>query len=585
MGDFVRIRPGEKVPVDGEVVEGRSAVDEALVTGEPIPSEKQPGAEVIGGSVNQSGTLVVRVTRAGEDSFLYRVARHVEEAKALKPGIIVLVDKVLRYYVPVVLLICMGALLFWSLGWMLFAGQPWWIRAIYAAVSVLVMGYPCALGMATPLALIRGGGLAAEHGILMRSGEAFQILKDIEVIVLDKTGTITKGKPRVVDVAAFGEYERDEAYGYAASAEVPSEHPLARAIVECAQEEQVRIRAAQDFEATPGGGIAATVDGRRVWVGKAALLEEAGLDVSAARQRIEGEEAHGRTVVLVAVGRDLAGLITIADALKPDAREAVRRMRTLGLTPVMLTGDAERTARAVARDVGIEDVRARVLPGEKAARVRELQRNGTRVAFVGDGINDAPALMQADVGIAIGAGTDIAIESSDVILIGERLSAVLDAYQIGGSSYRKTVQNLWLAFFFNGLGVPLAATGLVHPVWAMIAMAASVTAVLTNSFGGRLLPKRSAKPVAATEEAARSRDVRQPLLKSRSRRGSGRRSACPPAQCWKFLTSTVSAARTPSRPCSAGIPGSKRWTQIPKRSAWRSRSARKISDSPRSRRR
>ncbi|MBI4410795.1 MAG: heavy metal translocating P-type ATPase [Gemmatimonadetes bacterium] len=506
VGDLVRIRPGEKVPVDGEVVEGRSAVDQSLVTGEPIPEEKGRGDEVIGGSVNQTGTLLVRVTRTGEDSFLYQVARHVEEAKALKPGIIVLVDKVLKYYVPVVLLIALAAFLFWTLAWGVFGDAPLWIRGAYAALSVLVMGYPCALGMATPLALIRGGGMAAERGILMRSGEAFQILKDIEVVVLDKTGTITKGEPRVVDVVAFGDFTRQQVYHYAASAEGPSEHPLARAIVECAADENIRMSPAENFSAIPGGGVQATVTGQRVFVGKRDLLAERGIALNAADDAIRGEEAEGRTVVLVAVGSELAGLIAIADALKADAREAIARMKALGLTPVMLTGDAERTARAVAREVGIEEMRARVLPHDKAQRVRELQAAGGRVAFVGDGINDAPALMQADVGIAIGAGTDIAIESSDVILIGERLSAVLDAYEIGAKSYRKTVQNLWLAFFFNGVGVPLAATGIIHPVWAMIAMAASVSAVLLNSFGGRLLPTRAAVPRVA-EQAARARAV------------------------------------------------------------------------------
>ena len=515
-GDLVRIRPGERVPVDGSVVEGRSAVDEALVSGEPIPEEKAAGDEVIGGSVNQTGTLLVRVTRTGEESFLFQVARHVEEAKAMKPGIIVLVDRVLKHYVPAVLLVALGAFVFWSAGWGLLAGEPLWIRAMYAALSVLVMGYPCALGMATPLALIRGGGMAAQRGILIRSGEAFQILKGIDVIVLDKTGTITEGRPRVVEVIPFGAWSREDVHRHAAGAEASSEHPLGRAIVEAAGENGLAPPGAEEFEAVTGGGVTASVGGRRVLVGKPSFLEERGVLVEAAYEALEREESEGRTAVVVAVGGGLAGLIAIADAPKPDAPEAVERMRSLGLTPVMLTGDAERTARAVARQVGIDEVRARVLPDEKAARVRELQAEGRRVAFVGDGINDAPALMQADVGIAIGAGTDIAIESSDVILIGERLSAVLDAYEIGGRSYRKTVQNLWLAFFFNGIGVPLATTGLVHPVWAMIAMAASVTAVLLNSFGGRLLPARRQAPEEAAAVAEDRRAVEPEVAASGS---------------------------------------------------------------------
>lgn len=506
VGDRVRIRPGEKVPVDGEVIEGRSAVDQALVTGEPIPEEKEPGDEVIGGSVNQTGTLLVRVSRVGEESFLRQVARHVEEAKALKPGIIELVDRVLKYYVPVVLTISIAAYLFWVAVPPLLGGGPWYQRAIYAAVTVLVMGYPCALGMATPLALIRGGGMAAERGILMRSGDAFQILKDIRVVVLDKTGTITKGEPRVMGVIPFGDYRREEILHYAASSEGPSEHPLARAIVAGAEDEEIALSPAEDFDAITGGGVEAKVDGRSVLIGAPKLLAERGVEIAHAEEALEREEAKGRTAVLVAVGSELAGIITIADAIKPDAGEAIASLKALGIRPVMLTGDAERTARAVAAEVGIEEVRARVLPQEKAERVRELQREGARVAFVGDGINDAPALMQSDVGIAIGAGTDIAIESSDVILIGERLSAVVDAYHIGKKSYAKTVQNLVFAFSFNAVGVPLATTGLVHPVWAMIAMAASVTAVLLNSFGGRLLPTRPA-PQDVAEAAARRDQV------------------------------------------------------------------------------
>jgi Cu+-exporting ATPase len=506
VGDLVRVRPGDKVPVDGEVVEGRSAVDEALVTGEPIPSEKDPGDPVIGGSVNQTGTLLLRVSRIGEESFLHQVARHVEEAKALKPGIIVLVDRVLKYYVPVVLTIALGAFLFWIVGPMVLGAGPLYQRAIYAVLTVLVMGYPCALGMATPLALIRGGGMAAERGILMRSGEAFQLLKDVGVVVLDKTGTITQGAPRVVEVIPFTDYGRSEVFHYAASAEGPSEHPLARAIVECAEEEGIALSSAEDFNAITGGGVEAKVDGRAVLIGAPKLLAERGVEIRQVEDVLASEEAKGRTAVLVAVSGELTGVIAIADTIKPDAREAIALLKELGIRPLMLTGDAERTARAVAAEVGIEEVRARVLPHEKAERVRELQGGGERVAFVGDGINDAPALMQADVGIAIGAGTDIAIESSDVILIGERLSAVVDAYHIGKKSYAKTVQNLVFAFFFNAVGVPIATTGILHPVWAMIAMAASVTTVLLNSFGGRLLPTRTS-PQHVAAAAARKKQV------------------------------------------------------------------------------
>ncbi|MGQ0549643.1 MAG: heavy metal translocating P-type ATPase [Armatimonadota bacterium] len=487
-GDLVRVRPGESIPVDGEVTEGASAVDESLVTGESIPEEKVPGDEVIGGSVNQTGTLVVRVTRAGEESFLQQVARQVEEARALKPGILVLVDRVLQVYVPAVLAFASAAILIWTIGAWLMTGSPDWTRAVFAALAVLVMGYPCALGMATPLAMIRGGGMAAERGILMRSAEAFQVLKDVKKVILDKTGTITIGKPAVVEVEALG-HDPQQILRLAAAAESPSEHPLARAVVVAAEAQHLQIPAAADFQAVPGKGVTASVDGYHITVGNQRFVEAAGIDLAPAHEKLTAMQQAGHTVVVVAVDSRPAALIAIADQLKPDAREAIERMRGLGLEPVMLTGDNPRTARAVAEHVGIEEVHAQVLPQEKAAKVRELQRQGYRVAMVGDGINDAPALMQADVGIAIGAGTDIAIESADVVIIGERLGAVVDAYLIGKASYRKTVQNLTLAFTFNGIGVPLAVTGLVHPVWAMVAMVASVSTVLTNSFGGRLLPK------------------------------------------------------------------------------------------------
>jgi len=486
--DLVRVRPGEKVPVDGEVVEGRSAVDEALITGEAMPAEKAPGDPVIGGSVNRNGTLLVRVTQVGEEAFLHQVARHVEEAKALKPGVVVLVDRVLRFYVPGVLLVALGAFLFWSAGWGVLADGPLFLRGLYAGVSVLIMGYPCALGMATPLALIRGGGRAAERGILMRSGEAFQVLPRIEVVALDKTGTLTRGAPRVVDLIAFDAPDEEALLRYAAAAERSSEHPLGRAVVAEARAKGVELPPAEEFEAISGGGVRARVEGRRILVGRSGVLREHGVEVEAGEDVVAREEEKGRTVVRVAVEDRLAGVISIADTVKDDARRTVTELAELGIRPAMLTGDADRTARAVASEVGIEEVRSRVLPHEKAARVRELQAEGGRVAFVGDGINDAPALMQADVGIAVGAGTDIAIASSDVILVGERLGAIVDAYHVGHASYRKTVQNLWLAFFFNGVGVPLAATGILHPVWAMVAMAASVSAVLLNSFGGRLIP-------------------------------------------------------------------------------------------------
>lgn len=487
-GDLARVRPGESIPVDGEVVEGTSGVDESLVTGESIPEEKTPGDEVIGGSINQHGALLVRVTKVGKESFLSQVARQVEEARALKPGMLALVDRVLEVYVPGVLVFAGATVLLWTLGPWLVTGSADWTRAIYAALAVLVMGYPCALGMATPLAMIRGGGMAAERGILMRSAEAFQALKEVRRVVLDKTGTITRGRPAVVELLVFSGYGRTEALRFAAAVESASEHLLARAVSAAAEAEQLPLPKVQDFLAIPGKGVTATVEGHDLAVGSPRFIEKRGVDLAPAHARIETLQSEANTAVAVAIDGKLAALIAIADPVKPDAGETVERLRAAGLEPVMLTGDNRRTAQAVAKKVGITEFRAEVLPQEKAQVVRDLQQQGYRVAMVGDGINDAPALMQADVGIAVGAGTDIAIESADVVLIGERLGAVVDAYHIGKASYRKTVQNLSLAFAFNGIGIPLAATGLVHPVWAMIAMAASVSAVLTNSFAGRLLP-------------------------------------------------------------------------------------------------
>ncbi len=483
-GDRVRIRPGEKVPVDGEIIEGRSGVDESLVTGEPLPVEKASGDAVIGGSINRTGSLLVEVTATGEESFLQQIARHVEKAQALKPGLLHLVDRVLRIYTPTVLIVATLAALGWLFVPLLFGGVMLVERAIFAGLSVLIMGYPCAVGISAPLSIVRGAGEAADQGILMRTGEAFQTLQDVSHVVLDKTGTLTEGAPRVQEIVPLGVSE-EEVLRLAGAAEAHSEHPLAEAVVSAARARDLTLPEIKDFASVTGKGVKARIDGRAIRVGSPRYLSEIGVDLQARRADIEQLQEKGHTVIGVAEEGVLRGIVALGDALKPDPKEAIGQLHEAGLKTALLTGDNERTAHAVAGELGIQDVHAEVLPDEKAGRIRQLQSEGRRVAMVGDGINDAPALMQADVGIALGAGTDIAIESADVVILTDRLTALRDAYEISAWGYRKMKQNVMLAFLFNGIGIPLAATGLIYPVWAMVAMAASVTAIFINSLWGR----------------------------------------------------------------------------------------------------
>lgn len=483
VGDTVRIRPGERVPVDGRVTHGTSTVDLSLVTGEPVPAERAAGDELIGGSMNGAGSLLVEVTRTGADSFLAQVVRHVEDARALKPGILHLVDRVLRVYTPTVLIIAAAALVGWLLGSWLLAGEPDVRRAVFAGLGVLVMGYPCAVGIAAPLAIVRAAGEAADRGIIMRTGEAFQTFGQVRTIVLDKTGTLTEGRPAVREVEALG--DESQLLALAAAAEGPSEHPLARAVVSAAEERGLTVAAPQDFETMTGFGVRARVDGQSVLVGRPGFLEHHGVDLARSRDAIERLEEAGRTVIAVASDQQLCGVIALGDEIRADAVEAVTGLRNAGIRPVLATGDNRRAAEHVAAELGIDDIRAGILPEEKAALVRELQSGGSRVAMVGDGINDAPGLMQADVGIAMGGGTDIAVEAAAVVIVRDDLTAILEAQENSRSSYRRTRQNVSLAFLFNGIGIPAATTGLVYPVWAMVAMALSVTAIFINSLGGR----------------------------------------------------------------------------------------------------
>ena len=483
LGDRVRIRPGERIAVDGEIISGHSVVDQSLVTGEPMPVEKTKGGKVVGGSINGIGTLLVQVTAVGQESFLQQVIRQVEDARALKPGLLHLVDRILRIYTPTVLSLATLAFAGWLAVSYLFDGQVNLQRAAFAGLSVLVMGYPCALGISAPLSIVRAAGEAAEKGILMRTGEAFQGYRLVTSIVFDKTGTLTEGRPLVREIETI-ESTEEELLAVAGAAEASSEHPLAQAIFTAALERGVDLPDVEEFEAVPGKGVSARLTGANVLVGSPGFLEEQGIPLGDLVERISELEKAGRTVIAVAKDKHFVGLVALGDRLRSDAVETVAEMRKAGLKTVLRTGDNERAARRIAREVGIDEIYAGVKPGDKADMIRRLQKSG-RVAMVGDGINDAPALMQADIGVAMGSGTDIAIESADIIILGNRLELTLTAREISRYSYRKMLQNIVLAFMFNGIGIPVAATGLIYPVWAMTAMAVSVTAIFFNSLWGK----------------------------------------------------------------------------------------------------
>ena len=484
IGDRVRIRPGQRVPVDGHVIEGYSAVDQSLVTGEPIPIERRVGQPVVGGSINGTGTLLVEVTAVAEGSFLQRVVHEVENARALKPGLLHLVDRVLRVYTPTVLVVATVALCGWLLGPWLLGGQIDVQRAVFAGLSVLVMGYPCAVGISAPLSIVRGAGEAAEHNILMRTGEAFQGLRLVDTIVLDKTGTLTEGRPTVQEIVVLNGSE-SELLAVAAAAEASSEHPLAQAIVQAAFGRQAVPPDVLSFRAVPGRGVHARTTLGDAVVGSPDFLVSQGINLDQADERIRAFQEAGRTVIAVGLDGRALGAIALADALRHDAVESIDALHQAGLRTVLLTGDNLPAAQRLARELGIDVVHAGVLPAGKAEVVRDLQSQSRKVAMVGDGINDAPALMQADVGIAMGGGTDIAIESADIIILSNRLNALPLARDVSRRSYAKMLQNVTLAFLFNGIGIPLAATGLIHPIWAMTAMALSVTAIFLNSLWGR----------------------------------------------------------------------------------------------------
>ncbi|WP_018405220.1 heavy metal translocating P-type ATPase [Marinobacter gelidimuriae] len=482
-GMQVRVRPGERIPVDGIVIDGASAVDEALITGESMPVDKSTDDTVVGGAINGNGTLLIRVTAVGTESFLHQVISSVEDARALKPGLLHIVDRVLQVYTPTVLTISILAFLAWTLGPLLFGTDPQFQRAVFAALTVLVMGYPCAVGISAPLSIVRAAGEAADKGVLMRTGEAFQALRTVDAVVFDKTGTLTEGRPAVRSIESL-DGDDDGLLAITAAVEAASEHPLGRAVVEAALERGVNFPDVEDFQAESGRGVTAHINGEVIRIGSPAFLDSLGIDLSALRDTIEAAEQQGHTVIVVARGHRLLGAIALGDALRADTIDTIARLHELGIRTIMLTGDNQRTARYIAERAGIDDVHAGVLPADKAEVLRAMQRE-SRIAMVGDGINDAPALMQADVGIAMGSGTDIAIDAADIIILNGRVGAVITAWEISRWGYRKMLQNVSLAFLFNGIGIPLAATGLIYPVWAMVAMATSVTVIFINSLWQR----------------------------------------------------------------------------------------------------
>jgi len=496
VGDVMIIRPGEKIPTDGVVVVGESAVDESMATGESMPVTKRAGDEVIGATVNQEGLLKVEAARVGKDTFLAQVIKLVEQAQGTKVPIQAFADRVTAVFVPIIIVIAvltfLSRLLFPSFTQSLTAmGSflPWvdadlgtLTLAIVSMVSVFVIACPCALGLATPTALMVGSGMGAEHGILIRSGEAIQMLKDVKIVIFDKTGTLTKGKPDVTDIVPYAPgVSETQLLLWAASAERGSEHPLGKAVAQAGEAAGLKLHEPEGFQAIRGKGITARIAGREVWVGSRRMMDEAEIAAEDVGAAMDGLESAGKTVMLIAVDGELQGLIGVADTLKEDSVQAVRALHRLGIQTAMITGDNRRTAEAIARHVDIDHVVAEVLPDGKVAEVKRLQDRHGMVAFVGDGINDAPALTQANVGIAIGTGTDIAIEASDVTLVRGALTGVVEAINLSRATFRKIRQNLFWAFFYNVIMVPAALVGWMHPVLAEIAMATSSITVVTNA--------------------------------------------------------------------------------------------------------
>ncbi|QPE17245.1 cadmium-translocating P-type ATPase [Providencia rettgeri] len=482
--DIVFVRPGEKIPVDGEVIEGTSYVDESMITGEPIPVSKDIGSEVVGGTINKIGAFSFRVTKTGSNTVLAQIIRLVEEAQGSKLPIQALVDKVTMWFVPAVMA---GAVITFFI-WLIFGPDPALTFALINAVAVLIIACPCAMGLATPTSIMVGTGRAAELGVLFRKGEALQALRDVTVVALDKTGTLTKGRPELTDLIPADGFEYDEVLSLVAAIETRSEHPIAEAIVNAANEKGLPLAAIEKFEAIPGFGISAKVGSHTVSVGADRFMKQLGLDVSHFQQSAQRLGEQGKSPLYAAIDGRLAAIIAVADPIKETTPEAINALHALGLKVAMITGDNAATAAAIAKQLGIDEIAAEVLPDGKVAALKQFRINGNKVAFVGDGINDAPALAEADVGLAIGTGTDVAIEAADVVLMSGDLRGVVDAIALSQATIRNIKQNLFWAFAYNALLIPVAA-GLLYPIngtllspiLAAAAMALSSVFVLGNA--------------------------------------------------------------------------------------------------------
>ena len=471
-GDHLVVKPGEKIPVDGIIVKGRTSVDESMLTGESIPIEKHKDSPVIGSTLNMNGTIEMRATKVGKDTALASIVKVVEEAQGSKAPIQRLADVISGYFVPIVV----GISLLTFIVWIGFVQPGQFESALIASIAVLVIACPCALGLATPTSIMVGTGRAAETGILFKGGEHLERAHELDTIILDKTGTITKGKPEVTNFSGD-----EETLQLLASAEKGSEHPLAEAIVTYAEEKKIPLLETDDFEAIPGHGIKATIDGREILVGNRKLMKNQGIAINEAEEEMSRLEKDGKTAMLIAIDRRFAGVVAVADTIKETAKEAIEQLKQEGLDVIMLTGDNKRTAEAIAGQVGINEVIAEVLPEQKADKVKEIQLQGKKVAMVGDGINDAPALAVADIGIAIGTGTEVAIEAADVTILGGELLLIPKAIKISRATMKNIRQNLFWAFGYNTAGIPIAAAGFLAPWIAGAAMALSSVSVVTNS--------------------------------------------------------------------------------------------------------